>query len=263
MTETSRPETSSRCRRGADGDRRGRSRELTGGGSKRAFGRPSEADMRLDLSALSGIVLYEPGGAGADGKTGHAAGRDRCWRSAVNISRSSRRTSLACWTAAASGLNVRGTLGGADACRLGRAGIKTGAARDHVLGFHAVSGRGEPFKAGGRVVKNVTGFDLPADRGPSALAALTELTVRALPAPEETRTVWCSASGRRRRAAMTTALSGRSMSPGQRTSGRDRRGIRCERSLPPRVGDAAPARGHGPRCRSSGGTRATRRRRDR
>ena len=77
-----------------------------------------------------------------------------------------------------------------------------------------MSGRGEPFKAGGRVVKNVTGFDLSKLIAGSfgTLAALTELTVRALPAPEETRTVvvlgLSDAAGVR---AMTTALSGRSM----------------------------------------------------
>jgi glycolate dehydrogenase FAD-binding subunit len=73
-----------------------------------------------------------------------------------------------------------------------------------------VSGRGERFKSGGRVVKNVTGFDLSKLIAGSfgTLAAVTELTVRALPAPEETRTVVVlgldDATGVR---AMTTALS--------------------------------------------------------
>ena len=151
------------------------------------------------MSALSGIVLYEPEELVLTASRAPRSPRSkRCWRSAVNIWRSSRRTSVGCWTAAAGpASNVRGTLGGAVACNLaGPRRIKAGAARDHVLGFHAVSGRGEPFKAGGRVVKNVTGFDLSKlIAGPfGTLAALTELTVRALPAPEETRTVVCSAS---------------------------------------------------------------------
>ena len=69
--------------------------------------------------------------------------------------------------------------------------IKAGAARDHFLGMHAVSGRGERFKAGGRVVKNVTGYDvcklLAGSYG--TLALMHEVTVKVLPAPERTRTV--------------------------------------------------------------------------
>ena len=69
--------------------------------------------------------------------------------------------------------------------------IKAGAARDHFLGFSAVSGRGETFKSGGRVVKNVTGYDLCKLMAGSfgTLAAMTEVTIKTLPRPEAEATV--------------------------------------------------------------------------
>jgi glycolate oxidase FAD binding subunit len=96
------------------------------------------------------------------------------------------------------------------ACNLaGPRRIKQGAARDHLLGFHAVSGRGEEFKAGGRVVKNVTGYDLSKLMAGSCgtLAVLTQVTVKVLPKPEATGTlVLWGLDDPRALAAMTHAL---------------------------------------------------------
>jgi glycolate oxidase FAD binding subunit len=84
------------------------------------------------------------------------------------------------------------TLGGIMACNLsGPRRVTAGAARDHFLGTHAVSGRGEIFKAGGKVVKNVTGYDLCKLLAGSygTLAVMTELTVKVMPRPEVSRSI--------------------------------------------------------------------------
>ena len=69
--------------------------------------------------------------------------------------------------------------------------IKAGAARDHLLGAHAVSGFGDSFKAGGKVVKNVTGYDLCKLLAGSwgTLAVMTEVTLKVMPRPEAERTL--------------------------------------------------------------------------
>src|SRR5205807_4969935 len=85
-----------------------------------------------------------------------------------------------------------GTIGGTIACNIaGPRRIKSGAARDHFLGVAAVSGRGEIFKAGGKVVKNVTGYDLCKLLAGSwgTLAAMTDVTVKTLPRPEAEQTL--------------------------------------------------------------------------
>jgi glycolate oxidase FAD binding subunit len=86
----------------------------------------------------------------------------------------------------------RGTIGGLVAANLaGPRRLTAGAVRDHMLGVQAVTGAGDLFRAGGRVVKNVTGFDLSRALAGSwgTLAVLTEVTLKVLPRPETSATL--------------------------------------------------------------------------
>ena len=90
------------------------------------------------------------------------------------------------------GSHGSGTVGGLVACNLsGPRRLKAGAVRDHILGIHGITGAGNVFKAGARVVKNVTGYDMPKLLTGSygTLAALTSVILKVLPAPETEETV--------------------------------------------------------------------------
>ncbi|HKM63952.1 MAG TPA: glycolate oxidase subunit GlcE [Acidisphaera sp.] len=163
--------------------------EILGGGSKRGIGRPLQVETVLDVSGLSGIIDYEPAELVLTARAGtplaeieaalHARGQMLAfeppdWRGLLGTDASAP------------------TLGGTIACNLaGPRRIKSGAARDHFLGFEAVNGRGEIFRAGGKVVKNVTGYDLCKlfAGAYGTLGVLTELSVKVLPRPETVRTV--------------------------------------------------------------------------
>ena len=95
-------------------------------------------------------------------------------------------------TSALLGVPGSGTIGGMIGAGLaGPRRIKAGGARDHLLGAHAVSGFGDSFKTGGRVVKNVTGYDLCKLLTGSwgTLAVMTEVTLKVMPKPESERTL--------------------------------------------------------------------------
>jgi glycolate oxidase FAD binding subunit len=163
--------------------------EVVCGGSKRAMGRPTNIADRVDVSALRGISLYEP----EELVLGAGPGTPMV---EIEQALAEKRQALAFEPPDLGPLLGRprggGTLGGTIACNLsGPRRIKAGAARDHFLGFSAVSGRGEAFKSGGRVVKNVTGYDLSKLMCGSwgTLGVMTALTVKVLPAAESTRTV--------------------------------------------------------------------------
>ena len=181
--------------------------EIVGHGGKRGYGRPVQASRTLDLSRLSGITLYEPeelvlrAGAGTPLSTIAAALAEKRQHLAFEPGD---------WGPLYGAGAGRGTIGGMIAANLsGPRRIKAGGARDHILGFTAVNGRGEAFKAGGRVMKNVTGYDLPKLMAGSfgTLAVLTDVTVKVLPAPEATRTLLVLGLGDARAvAAMSRAL---------------------------------------------------------
>ena len=163
--------------------------EVLGRGSKRGLGRPGQAGQGLDLSALSGVTLYEPEELVLSAKAGTPLAE-------VEALLHERGQMLAFEPPDLGPLyggdRGAGSLGGVLACNLsGPRRIKAGAARDHFLGLEAVSGRGEVFRSGGRVVKNVTGYDLCKLMAGSygTLAAMTEVTVKVLPRPEKLRTV--------------------------------------------------------------------------
>jgi glycolate oxidase FAD binding subunit len=167
----------------------GRAIELIGQGSKRALGRPAQTDITLDLSALTGVTLYEPQELVLSAKAGTPLVEIEALVAANGQQLAFEPMD---YGPVLGGAPDRGTIGGALAANLsGPRRIKAGAARDHFLGFTAVSGRGETFKSGGRVVKNVTGYDLCKLLAGSwgTLAAMTEVTIKVLPRPETETTV--------------------------------------------------------------------------
>jgi glycolate oxidase FAD binding subunit len=161
----------------------GRPLEIVGHGSKRALGRPVQTDAILDLSGLAGVTLYEPEELVLSAQAGTALAD-------IEALLASNGQHLAFEPMDHGPLfgneSGRGTIGGAIAANVcGPRRISAGSARDHVLGVVAVSGRGETFRSGGRVVKNVTGYDLCKLLAGSwgTLGVMTEVTVKVLPRP--------------------------------------------------------------------------------
>ena len=181
--------------------------EVLGGGSKRAIGRPGNAGHTLDLSALRGITLYEAEELVLSAGPGTPIAEIDAALGEFNQELAFEPPDYGPLLGQAAGA---GTLGGVIAANLaGPRRIKAGAARDHFLGFAAVSGRGEAFKSGGRVVKNVTGYDLCKVLAGSwgTLGAMTQVTVKVLPAAPKLRTVLIlGCDGHQATAAMTGAL---------------------------------------------------------
>jgi len=162
---------------------------LAGAGTKASIGRPMNATTQLSTRALRGITLYEPNEMVMSARSGTSLAQ-------IEDALSARRQMLAFEPIGLAGLGggeaTDGTIGGIFATNLsGARRIRVGAARDHLLGVRAVSGSGEVFKSGGRVMKNVTGLDLCRGLAGSwgTLAVMCEVTFKVQPMPEETATL--------------------------------------------------------------------------
>ncbi|MEO0618281.1 MAG: FAD-binding protein [Pseudomonadota bacterium] len=172
----------------------GASLETRGGGTKAEVGRPAQHAATLSTLGLRGITLYEPSELVISARAGTplstietelAKHNQQLAFEPVNFGRAAKAARLG-------EPEDEATIGGIVATNAsGSRRVFAGAARDHVLGLRAVNGRGEIFKTGGRVMKNVTGYDLcKAMSGTwGTLSVLTEVTLKVLPQAEETATL--------------------------------------------------------------------------
>lgn len=165
----------------ADAIRTGVTLEIRGGGSKAAIGAPRPDAQPLDLYGLAGVVDYDPAELVLTVRPGTPLAE-------VEQLVAERGQMLAFdpfdHGPILGGAAGRATIGGVVAAGVsGSLRLSGGGARDHLLGLRAISGRGESFVAGAKVVKNVTGYDLPKLAAGSwgRLFAITELTLKVLP----------------------------------------------------------------------------------
>jgi glycolate oxidase FAD binding subunit len=183
--------------------------EVCGGGSKRGMWARAPAAL-LDMTGVAGITNYDPDELVVTALAGTPLAE-------LEAALAERHQMLAFEPFDHGPLfgeaPGRATLGGIVAANVsGSRRLSAGAARDHILGFTAVSGRGEAFKGGGAVVKNVTGFDLPKLMAGSwgTLAVLTSLTMRVLPRPRTEKTLLLAGlTGEAANRAMTKAMASR------------------------------------------------------
>ena len=158
--------------------------DVVGHGSRSQIGGPRTAARRLDLSAVTGVMVYEPSELVMTALAATPMVEIQQHLELQGQYLAFEAPDFGPLWGAAEGL---GTLGGMIAVGMGGPRRpRVGAPRDHLLGFRAINGFGEAFAGGGRVVKNVTGFDLPKLMAGSmgTLGVLTEVTLKVMPRPE-------------------------------------------------------------------------------
>lgn len=172
----------------ADAVRDGERLAIVGGGSKAGVGAPVSA-RALSLRGLAGVIDYDPAELVLTLRPGTPLAEVQALVAGADQMLAFEPFDHGPIFGAAAGA---ATIGGVVAAGVaGSQRVSAGGARDHLLGFHAVSGRGERFVAGAKVVKNVTGYDLPKLAAASwgRLFAMTELTLKVMPRPHMVSTL--------------------------------------------------------------------------
>ena len=165
--------------------------EVMGHGTKREVGRPVQHGAVLSTENLVGVPLYEPSELTLVALAGTPVAQLERLLAENDQEFPFEPLDLGPVLGFGPG---QATVGGLIATNFsGSRRILRGSARDHLLGVQAVNGQGEAIRAGGRVMKNVTGYDLPRALAGSwgTLAVMTEVALKVLPAPREVRTVLC------------------------------------------------------------------------
>jgi len=159
---------------------------VEGAGTKRGMLRPVQAARSISTRGLTGATLYAPKELVFSARSGTRV-RD------VEAMLAGEGQHLIAeppdYAALLGTVPDTQTLGGVVATNLsGPRRVMSGAVRDHVLGMRVVDGTGAVMRAGGRVLKNVTGLDVcklvAGSHG--TLGVMTEITLKVLPAPEAT-----------------------------------------------------------------------------
>src|SRR5262249_15953597 len=161
---------------------------IVGHGTKRLIGQPMATNAVLDLSALNAVTSYEPNELIITVQAGAPLADVMSLIDSKNQQFAFQPVNVAPLLATPGSGTIGGMIGAGLA---GPRRVRAGGVRDHLLGAHAVSGFGDSFKTGGKVVKNVTGYDLCKLLAGSwgTLSVMTEVTLKVMPKGEAERTL--------------------------------------------------------------------------